>query len=925
MDKYNVIVKIEQIKECLNENKNDEALDIAAAIDPSKVKESYHLMILAKVFAANGMLAKAKSCYEKVYAKSRTRHVAMELANLSIRLKNVVEADHYLDEFRELAPDHYMRHVFKYKIDRLKGKSVPDLIESLEKLKKEEFFENWGFELAKLYNKNGDTAKCIATCNDVIIWFSEGEYVDRAKLLKAYLTGDRTEIGENENELIAIYGPDGTLSAKKLAKQQAEEKKAAQSGNVNDAKSENSGKEGQTKVITDEERAAIKEQADMAEGKTVVFKKVTDDMTAGKSGKKAGKDKAHNVLSAGTNNAAKEIPENVTAADTKKSSEKEPDMGADSYSEKAGTVKSEDFKANTGDKISEEKKFEEKNSDDTRSGKNSKGKKNQRKKDKLKKKYGNASEAKNEKVAEQQSATGEKDEGISQIKEDAAIAQNAERDAAGAAQNVGKSADSAVQSVEKVAVSMAQNVDEAEDTAQNMAATAGQSPESGAEAVIDEVDKAVREGLQDAIPVPGDNEEMGSAVAEALAGYEKAAAESTDDEEALIYKLLAEEDKRIAAEKAEEEARRAEKARRKDKENKKSEVFVKAEAKSEAAGETNTKTSEAVTENSEKESVEEKKSGFGGLLKKGVSDIKEFVGERKEAAAQKKAEGQKKDGEIERMATIREEEDIYEPRKPKCSTIFSGGVLDRFLKEKDASLEEYFAYFACNDDICVQLVQSLDVMLSDKKYLSFCLQCEKGSGKKAVINGMTRLLTDAGQLTSAKPVWADADGVNDIELEKKAPKLKGRCLAIDKAGKLNEKSVESIINLMKTGEMAVVLIDYGRNIKKLTKEYEELEELMLNKIEMPSFGAKELEEFADYKAATAELVYTTEAHEIIVKKIKAISKNAEEGVLAATEKYIAKIIDNTETRNAEALVKQALAGNELSRTDVITVADIPEE
>ena len=327
MDRYNVIVKIEQIKECLNDNKNDEALDIAADLDIGKVKESYHLMILAKVFAANGMLVKAKSCYDRVYAKNKTRHVAMELANLSIRLKNIVEAERYLDEFKELAPDHYMRHVFKYKIDRLKGKALPDLIDSLEKLKKEEFFENWGFELAKLYNKNGDAAKCVATCNDVIIWFSEGEYVDRAKLLKAHITGDRSELGKNEAELIAVYGPDGTLSAKKLAKMQAEKESAAgdNSGisadkaedNNNSAavdgengapaadgaertksephssKGKNSKKKnkaskkgnsynneelGQTRVMDAKESAAIREKAALAEGQTVVFNKVTDKM-----------------------------------------------------------------------------------------------------------------------------------------------------------------------------------------------------------------------------------------------------------------------------------------------------------------------------------------------------------------------------------------------------------------------------------------------------------------------------------------------------------------------------------------------------------------------------------------------------------------------------------------------------------------------
>ena len=917
MDRYNVIVKIEQIKECLNDNKNDEALDIAADLDIGKVKESYHLMILAKVFAANGMLVKAKSCYDRVYAKNKTRHVAMELANLSIRLKNIVEAERYLDEFKELAPDHYMRHVFKYKIDRLKGKALPDLIDSLEKLKKEEFFENWGFELAKLYNKNGDAAKCVATCNDVIIWFSEGEYVDRAKLLKAHITGDRSELGKNEAELIAVYGPDGTLSAKKLAKMQAEKESAAgdSSGisadkaedNNNSAavdgengapaadgaertksephssKGKNSKKKnkaskkgnsynneelGQTRVMDAKESAAIREKAALAEGQTVVFNKVTDKMAedAFNSNNAAGEQKQ-----AGQNNGMQ------------------------------GVVEQREDIRNTG--VQSEKKLQgisdagEAERTVSYNEKTVKGKKNKRKKEKIKKKYGSAAEITH------QSEENEKTDSSEAVAEAVINAADVKKNAGG---------------------------DEVFDGTVIASEVGSRVAEMMEESFAEDAEK--KSGY-DLATEGGNNGGVISVAAEEKSVYEKAAAESQDDDEALIYKLLAEEDRRIAEEKAAEEARRAEKARRKDTETADN-IVKKAESG-------NGKSAGKIAENAGKKAVADEnnigerandsdRSASADIIKEsrenpGSGDGNAAVEPAGNTKTAPKDEKEKRTGEIEKMATVREEEDIYEPGKPKYAGNFSGGVLDRFLSENNTNLEEYFAYFAFNDNICVQLVQSLDVMLSDKKYMSYCLQCEKGSGKKAVINGMTRLLYDAGQLTSAKPVWADADGVNNIELETKAVKLKGRCLAVDKAGKLNERSVQSVVNLMKTGEIAVVLIDYGRNIKKLTKDNEELEELILNKIEMPSFGPKELEEFVDYKVAASGLVYSKEAYEKIKKKIRAIAKNSEEGVLAATEKYIAKIIDNTETRNAEALVKQALAGGELVRTDVITVEDIPEE
>ena len=965
MDRYNVIVKIEQIKECLNDNKNDEALDIAADLDIGKVKESYHLMILAKVFAANGMLVKAKSCYDRVYAKNKTRHVAMELANLSIRLKNIVEAERYLDEFKELAPDHYMRHVFKYKIDRLKGKALPDLIDSLEKLKKEEFFENWGFELAKLYNKNGDAAKCVATCNDVIIWFSEGEYVDRAKLLKAHITGDRSELGKNEAELIAVYGPDGTLSAKKLAKMQAEKESAAgdNSGisadkaedNNNSAavdgengapaadgaertksephssKGKNSKKKnkaskkgnsynneelGQTRVMDAKESAAIREKAALAEGQTVVFNKVTDKMAedAFNSNNAAGEQKQagqNNGMQGAENRQDTDVKNNGGQGTESRQNHGVKNNGGQGTENRQDTdVKNngmqgageqrEDIR-NTG--VQSEKKLQEISDagEEERTvsynEKTVKGKKNKRKKEKIKKKYGSAAEITH------QSEENEKTDSSEAVAEAVINAADVKKNAGG---------------------------DEVFDGTVIASEVGSRVAEMMEESFAEDAEK--KSGY-DLATEGGNNGGAISVAAEEKSVYEKAAAESQDDDEALIYKLLAEEDRRIAEEKAAEEARRAEKARRKDTEtadnivkNAESGNGKSAGKKAENAG----KKAVADENNIGERANDSDRSASADIIKEsrenpGSGDGNAAVEPAGNTKTAPKDEKEKRTGEIEKMATVREEEDIYEPGKPKYAGNFSGGVLDRFLSENNTNLEEYFAYFAFNDNICVQLVQSLDVMLSDKKYMSYCLQCEKGSGKKAVINGMTRLLYDAGQLTSAKPVWADADGVNNIELETKAVKLKGRCLAVDKAGKLNERSVQSVVNLMKTGEIAVVLIDYGRNIKKLTKDNEELEELILNKIEMPSFGPKELEEFVDYKVAASGLVYSKEAYEKIKKKIRAIAKNSEEGVLAATEKYIAKIIDNTETRNAEALVKQALAGGELVRTDVITVEDIPEE
>ncbi|MBP5533032.1 MAG: hypothetical protein J6X68_03620 [Lachnospiraceae bacterium] len=203
MDRYKNFVKIEEIKGLLREEKYEEALELADGIDPAKLKDNLDCMVIGEVYLNNGMLGRAKECYSVVYDRRKTRRVAMELVNICIRLKKVDEAEKYFADFKKMAPNDYYNYIFKYKIDRLKGKSLREQAASLEELKRVEFYDTWGYELAKLYHKMGDAEKCIKTCDDIIIWFGDGEAVDKARALKAYYSGEislRELSGQKANE-----------------------------------------------------------------------------------------------------------------------------------------------------------------------------------------------------------------------------------------------------------------------------------------------------------------------------------------------------------------------------------------------------------------------------------------------------------------------------------------------------------------------------------------------------------------------------------------------------------------------------------------------------------------------------------------------------------------------------------------------------
>ena len=229
MDRYKNFVKIEEIKGLLREEKYEEALELADGIDPAKLKDNLDCMVIGEVYLNNGMLGRAKECYSVVYDRRKTRRVAMELVNICIRLKKVDEAEKYFADFKKMAPNDYYNYIFKYKIDRLKGKSLREQAASLEELKRVEFYDTWGYELAKLYHKMGDAEKCIKTCDDIIIWFGDGEAVDKARALKAYYSGEislRELSGQKANESEAAGDesqPEDTEAAAEIPEEPKEE------------------------------------------------------------------------------------------------------------------------------------------------------------------------------------------------------------------------------------------------------------------------------------------------------------------------------------------------------------------------------------------------------------------------------------------------------------------------------------------------------------------------------------------------------------------------------------------------------------------------------------------------------------------------------------------------------------------------------
>lgn len=185
MDKYEYKLKLEQMKSLTAEGKYEEAAEIADTINWRKIKNINALVKVGEIYEKVGRYDESKDVLLTAYDKSPIgRMIIYRLAEVAVRTKSFDEAKEYYQEFVEIAPHDNLKYVLKYEISKAQGADIGTLIGILEELKEQEYSEEWAYELAYLYHKAGMSEKCIDACDELILWFGEGPYVERALELK---------------------------------------------------------------------------------------------------------------------------------------------------------------------------------------------------------------------------------------------------------------------------------------------------------------------------------------------------------------------------------------------------------------------------------------------------------------------------------------------------------------------------------------------------------------------------------------------------------------------------------------------------------------------------------------------------------------------------------------------------------------------
>ena len=185
MDKYEYNLKLDQMKSLFAEENYEAAAELADTINWNKIKNVNALVKAGEVYEKAERYQDSRDVLLMAYDRSPIgRMIIYRLAEVAIKMNDLSAANEYYEEFVKIAPHDNMKYVLRYNIKKAQGAGYSDLIPILEEFKDQEYTEEWAYELAYLYHKAGMSDKCIDACDELILWFGDGPYVERALELK---------------------------------------------------------------------------------------------------------------------------------------------------------------------------------------------------------------------------------------------------------------------------------------------------------------------------------------------------------------------------------------------------------------------------------------------------------------------------------------------------------------------------------------------------------------------------------------------------------------------------------------------------------------------------------------------------------------------------------------------------------------------
>lgn len=310
--RYRTIIKIEEIRTLYENGKNEEAKELADGLNGEKIKDSTDLLLLATVYRNCGEYAKAKDYLHRVYEKKASWRVLEELMDVCLAEKNPKEASEYLQQYGKLSGGDPRSYIYEYRIGRQLHRPDAELLPILQTLRAEEYSEKYAYELAKLYHKLGRKEECLAECKELILWFGEGTYVERAKALQAYYRGE-------------LSAEDIPMEAERRIREAEERREREMQEHLEKEAREKAAKEREAKEKEVEEKEVEQKEAPKRTGESNRRKGVDRTVAAGRDTEEALKELEND-----------ELLKNFDVKFTDNTEELPPDKKAETSAEEAG-------------------------------------------------------------------------------------------------------------------------------------------------------------------------------------------------------------------------------------------------------------------------------------------------------------------------------------------------------------------------------------------------------------------------------------------------------------------------------------------------------------------------------------------------------------------------------------------------------------
>ena len=963
MDKYEYRVKTEQMLEYMEKKQYKKAMEIADTIDWRRVKSVSMLNTVSEIYELNGEFQKSRDILFVAFDRSPgSRKIVYRLGTLALKIDDTDEASDCYEEFVKLAPKDPNQYILKYKILKAQGAPLEDQIAALEDFKKGEYVEKWAYELAKLYHEAGMTAECLEECDDLILWFSEGKYVYQAMELKMKykpLTPMQQEKYNNS--------PAGKQKARalQLQKEKEEEKAAYQQKALKAKAAAEAAREARMAAQAAEEAESEEAEADLEESGDV-----SEEMEV-----------SNNVIEEVAEAVSEEMDEDSFEEGEMLSEEpKEPEEADEEEPQEEDTVKRssitkvvkgatlQEALANgvalaSGRSLNiEEKAMKEKDEALRVTGQ-------MRIEDILQE--WEAKQKQNAEAIEQQ-----KQKDVERIQKEREEAERRREEERLEIERKAAEAEAARKAAEEEAARKAAEEEAARKAAEEEAARKAAEEEAVRKAAIEEAAKLAGEedvaaaGLGETRRIPDDivklMEEMGL--------QEKEEAEDAPEELSLEDALAAHGAKEIIGEMDEEAFEEADYAEDDYQEEELAEADYEDEGDYEEADfeEEDFEEADYEEDDFEEEDFEETdyeeadyeddfEADFGEDIEADFEDDLEadfeddfeadfeddFEEEFDEADYEEDDFFDEEAEEEDEEADFEEEElEIEEPseeeiqariKKSKGSGVpFDTGFVVTGRYDLSATSEiglkaglteeqkKLFSYFVPVRGMSEQIVEVLDndrraQREGTSKTGNLMVIGRKGSGKTVLAVDIVKAIQKQRNLKQGKVAIVTGESLNKKELTNIIQKLRGGAIIIEKAGKLNSRTIKELNYLMekKTGELLFVLEDQRKPLERLLTANPDFRKKFTSKLELPVFINDELVTFGQtyakengYKLDEMGIlalysridVMQREDHAVTVAEVKEIMDEAIAHSQKANVKHLARRVFGKSTDDSDRII-----------------------